>query len=138
MKKNTKIFNTEVIERLALSDNIPPFDEQRNGTQVIMIEDGKKTVIYDDYSMYCDADARKWRVEAYNRTDGRKYDRLCMCGGVYPNKNDWKAERECLDMKGDGIDGCVSAFVYNSITPETSEKGDVFFKVISNTIIRVA
>ena len=23
MKKNTKIFNTEVIERLALSDNIP-------------------------------------------------------------------------------------------------------------------
>ena len=36
MKKNTKIFNTEVIERLALSDNIPPFDEQRNGTQVIM------------------------------------------------------------------------------------------------------
>ena len=42
MKKNTKIFNTEVIERLALSDNIPPFDEQRNGTQVIMIEEGKK------------------------------------------------------------------------------------------------
>lgn len=66
MKKNTKIFNTEVIERSALSDNIPPFDEQRNGTQVIMIEEGKKTVIYDDYSMYCDADARKWRVEAYN------------------------------------------------------------------------
>lgn len=29
-------------------------------------------------------------------------------------------------MKGDGIDGCVSAFVYNSITPETSEKGDIF------------
>ena len=122
MKKNTKIFNTEVIERMALSDNIPPFDEQRKGTQVIMIEEGKKTVIYDDYSMYCDADARKWRVEAYNRTD----------------KNDWKAERECLDMKGDGIDGCVSAFVYNSITPETSEKGDIFFKIISNTIIRVA
>lgn len=24
MKKNTKIFNTEVIERSALSDNIPP------------------------------------------------------------------------------------------------------------------
>ena len=233
MKKNTKIFNTEVIERLALSDNIPPFDEQRKGTQVIMTEEGKKTVIYDDYSMYCDADARKWRVEAYNRTDGRKYDRLCMCGGVYPTrkraiaeidrfayrgknlvffvlpidftydkkamiwqgeeqyscddklvlatkkelveeskkrmkfmtdrmgyhedkcypyaiiggnavlyvspyKNDWKAERECLDMKGDGIDGCVSAFVYNSITPETSEKGDIFFKIISNTIIRVA
>lgn len=45
---------------------------------------------------------------------------------------------ECLDMKGDGIDGCVSAFVYNSITPETSEKGDIFFKIISNTIIRVA
>lgn len=66
MKKSTKIFNTEVIERLALSDNIPPFDEQRKGTQVIMIEEGKKTVIYDDYSMYCDADARKWRVEAYN------------------------------------------------------------------------
>ena len=86
MKKNTKIFNTEVIERLALSDNIPPFDEQRNGTQVIMIEEGKKTVIYDYYSMYCDADARKWRVEAYNRTDGRKYDRLCMCGGVYPTR----------------------------------------------------
>ncbi len=43
-------------------------------------------MIYDDYSMYCDADARKWRVEAYNRTDGRKLDRLCMCGGVYPNK----------------------------------------------------
>ena len=42
------------------------------------------------------------------------------------------------DMKGDGIDGCVSAFVYNSITPETSEKGDIFFKIISNTIIRVA
>lgn len=245
MKKNTKIFNTEVIERLALSDNIPPFDEQRKGTQVIMIEEGKKTVIYDDYSMYCDADARKWRVEAYNRTDGRKYDRLCMCGGVYPTrkraiaeidrfayrgknlvffvlpidftydkkamiwqgeeqyscddklvlatkkelveeskkrmkfmtdrmgsgrinrkkltkaeaealaafdefqkyredkcypyaiiggnavlyvspyKNDWKAERKCLDMKG-GIDGCVSAFVYNNITPETSEKGDFF------------
>ncbi|MCT6520625.1 hypothetical protein NR913_06155 [Ruminococcus bicirculans] len=41
-------------------------------------------------------------------------------------------------MKGDGIDGCVSAFVYNSITPETSEKGDIFFKIISNTIIRVA
>lgn len=57
---------------------------------------------------------------------------------VSPYKNDWKAERECLDMKGDGIDGCVSAFVYNSITPETSEKGDIFFKVISNTIIRVA
>ena len=38
----------------------------------------------------------------------------------------------------DGIDGCVSAFVYNSITPETSEKGDIFFKIISNTIIRVA
>ena len=56
----------------------------------------------------------------------------------YPYKNDWKAERECLDMKGDGIDGCVSAFVYNSITPETSEKGDIFFKIISNTIIRVA
>lgn len=33
MKKNTKIFNTEVIERLALSDNIPPFDEQRKGTR---------------------------------------------------------------------------------------------------------
>ncbi len=258
MKKNTKIFNTEVIERLALSDNIPPFDEQRKGTQVIIIEEGKKTVIYDDYSMYCDADARTWKVEAYNRTDGRKYDRLCMCGGVYPTrkraiaeidrfayrgknlvffvlpidftydkkamiwqgdeqyscddklvlatkkelveeskkrmkfmtdrmgsgkinrkkltkaeaealaafdefqkyredkcypyaiiggnavlyvspyKNDWKAERECLDMKGDGIDGCVSAFVYNSITPETSEKGDIFFKIISNNIIRVA
>lgn len=43
MKKNTKIFNTEVIERLALSDNIPPFDEQRKGTQVIMTEEGKKT-----------------------------------------------------------------------------------------------
>ena len=28
MKKNTKIFNTEVIERMALSDNIPPFDEK--------------------------------------------------------------------------------------------------------------
>ena len=51
MKKSTKIFNTEVIERLALSDNIPPFDEQRKGTQVIMIEEGKETVIYDDYSM---------------------------------------------------------------------------------------
>ena len=38
MKKSTKIFNTEVIERLALSDNIPPFDEQRKGTQVIMID----------------------------------------------------------------------------------------------------
>lgn len=57
---------------------------------------------------------------------------------VSPYKNDWKAERECLDTKGDGIDGCVSAFVYNSITPETSEKGDIFFKIISNTIIRVA
>lgn len=49
MKKNTKIFNTEVIERLALSDNIPPFDEQRKGTQVIMIEEGKRTVIYIMY-----------------------------------------------------------------------------------------
>ena len=29
MKKSTKIFNTEVIERLALSDNIPPFDAKR-------------------------------------------------------------------------------------------------------------
>lgn len=81
MKKSTKIFNTEVIERLALSDNIPPFDEQRNGTQVIMIEDGKKTVIYDDYSMYCDADARKWRVEAYNRTAESMID--CVCAGAF-------------------------------------------------------
>lgn len=29
MKKSTKIFNTEVIERLALSDNIPPFDRAK-------------------------------------------------------------------------------------------------------------
>lgn len=100
MKKNTKIFNTEVIERLALSDNIPPFDEQRKGTQVIMIEEGKKSVIYDDYSMYCDADARKWRVEAYNRTDGRKYNRLCMCGGVYPTRKRAIAEIDRFAYRG--------------------------------------
>ena len=103
MKKNTKIFNTEVIERLALSDNIPPFDEQRKGTQVIMTEEGKKTVIYDDYSMYCDADARKWRVEAYNRTDGRKYDRLCMCGGVYPTRKRAIAEIDRFAYRGKNL-----------------------------------
>lgn len=103
MKKNTKIFNTEVIERLALSDNIPPFDKQRNGTQVIMIEEGKKTVIYDYYSMYCDADARKWRVEAYNRTDGRKYDRLCMCGGVYPTRKRAIAEIDRFAYRGKNL-----------------------------------
>ena len=105
MKKNTKIFNTEVIERLALSDNIPPFDEQRKGTQVIMTEEGKKTVIYDDYSMYCDADARKWRVEAYNRTDGRKYDRLCMCGGVYPTRKRAIAEIDRFAYRAMGCSG---------------------------------
>lgn len=103
MKKNTKIFNTEVIERLALSDNIPPFDEQRKGTQVIMIEEGKKTVIYDDYSMYCDADARKWRVEAYNRKDGRKLDRLCMCGGVYPTRKRAIAEIDRFAYRGKNL-----------------------------------
>ena len=76
MKKSTKIFNTEVIERLALSDNIPPFDEQRKGTQVIMIEEGKKTVIYDDYSMYCDADARNGKTGRLGR--GAAYH-LCGC-----------------------------------------------------------
>ena len=77
MKKSTKLFNTEVIERLALSDNIPPFDEQRKGTQVIMIEEGKKMVIYDDYSMYCDADARKWR----GRTVKSMID--CVCAEAF-------------------------------------------------------
>ncbi len=48
-----------------------------------MTEEGKRRCrIYDDYSMYCDADARKWRVEAYNRTDGRKYDR-CVCAEAF-------------------------------------------------------
>ena len=47
-----------------------------------MIEEGKKTVIYDDYSMYCDADARKWRVEAYNRTDGRSMID-CVCAEAF-------------------------------------------------------
>lgn len=103
MKKNTKIFNTEVIERLALSDNIPPFDEQRKGTQVIIIEEGKKTVIYDDYSMYCDADARTWKVEAYNRTDGRKYDRLCMCRGVYPTRKRAIAEIDRFAYRGKNL-----------------------------------
>ena len=72
MKKNTKIFNTEVIERLALSDNIPPFDEQRKGTQVIMIEEGKKK---ECQMLYSDMVRKLERKYLYSQEEGN-YEQL--------------------------------------------------------------
>lgn len=59
-------------------------------------------VIYDDYSMYCDADAESGS-RGIQQKDGRKYDRLCMCGGIYPTRKRAIAEIDRFAYRGKNL-----------------------------------
>lgn len=38
--------------------------------------------VYDDYSMYPEAETSKWRVKVYSRRTGAQYEKICINKGT--------------------------------------------------------
>lgn len=81
-----KILNTEALDRIKLSEKLPPFRKQRRGTEIFIFDNRIMVSVYDDYSMYPEAEASKWRVKVYSRRTGDYFDKICIRNGLYPTR----------------------------------------------------
>lgn len=79
-----RILNTEVLDRIKLSEKLSPFRKQRQGTEIFIFDNRIMVSIYDDYSTYHASWAKKWTLKVYNRRTGTNYDKICINKGTYP------------------------------------------------------
>ena len=81
-----KILNTEALDRIKLSEKLPPFRKQRRGTEIFIFDNRIIVSVYDDYSTYPASRAKKWTLKVYNRRTGTIYDKICINKGTYPTR----------------------------------------------------
>lgn len=103
MKDLENKINWEAIKGTTISEDVPAFDESRKGTEVFIMRGDKRISVYDDYSIYPESKARRWKVKVYNHKNGIHYDRICMCNGFYPTRERALAEVERFKYRGDSM-----------------------------------
>ena len=81
-----KILNTEALDRIRRSENLPSFRKQRQGTEIFIFDNRIMVSVYDDYSSYPASRAKKWTLKVYNRNTGYNYDKICINKGTYPTR----------------------------------------------------
>ena len=94
-------------DKIQLSEGLPRFGEMRRGTQVFVFADEQAAAVYDDYSVYPDAQARRWQLEVYSKSSGRRLDRICMHRGRFTNRDDALAEIDRFRYRGQDLVFCL-------------------------------
>ena len=94
-------------EKYQFSECLPKLGEMRRGTQVFVFDDEQAAAVYDDYSVYPDAQARRWQLEVYSKSNGRRLDRICMHRGRFTNRDDALAEIDRFRYRGRDLVFCL-------------------------------
>ncbi len=103
MIKFGKVINREVIERTELSEKLPVFDKVKRGTEIFIIKNRKRISVYDDYTMYPEGDAKKWRLKLYNSRTGGCYEKISINNGIYPTREKALSEIDRFLYRGEDL-----------------------------------
>ncbi len=98
-----KILNTEALDRIKLSEKLPPFRKQRRGTEIFIFDNRIIVSVYDDYSTYPASRAKKWTLKVYNRRTGTIYDKICINKGTYPTRERALEEMERIRERAEEL-----------------------------------
>ena len=92
-----------MVKEIKMSQKLPVFKKTKKGTQVFEIKNCELISIYDDFTIYPDSSAKKWRLRVFNKINGNEYDKICISHGLYSTRERALEEIERFLYRGDEL-----------------------------------